>query len=196
MMKKSAKATSKKSTDTAIQRKAENNITIVTSSIILYALVLAAIQTMSGNSQTAVGAATVRSILMIAGILGAMGIATYAAYKSNKSLLKYAFMCLFVSVSTAGIQYCHYNNMGLKVSVAGLLVAFILTCVYAALVDKNVYYSSKKARMVFRTVSGVIYALLLIVLAVAFVQTRIEYNDITDEYQQIITFEDVTDATL
>lgn len=174
IMKKSTKS-SKKSYDTAMQRKAENNITIFSCSIILYSAILFLVHSMALSSSTAVGARTVRMVLMYSGIAAAMLIAAYAAYKSNKSLIKYALMGVFVSVSTAGILYC--SPWGIRVTVVGLVLAFIFTCVYAGLTDKKLYYTSKKIRVIFRSVIGAVYGILLVVLIVVFVQNRIALSE-------------------
>lgn len=165
IMKKSAKST-KKSFDTAMQKKAENNITIFSCSIILYALILYVVQSMSVSSATVESAHIVRFALMYAGIIGAMAIAAYAAYKSNKSLIKYSLMCVFVTISTAGILFC--APWGLKVTVTGLVLAFIFTCVYAYLTDKKLYYTSKTVRTVFKAAIGVVYGALFVILLIAF----------------------------
>lgn len=184
----------KKSFDTAMQKKAENNITIFNCSIILYALILFVVHSMSQSSATIEGAVTIRRVLMLAGIVGAMGIAAYSAYKSNKSLFKYSLMCLYVSVSTAGILYC--APWGLRATVIGLVAAFVFTCVYAALTDKKIYYSSKKARTIFKSAIAVVYGVLLVVLVVAFVKNQIalknyNYTPFNPDYGNV---QDATEA--
>lgn len=162
---------SKKSFDTAMQKKAENNLTIFNCSIIIYALVLFVVHSMSQSSATAAGAATFRHILMYAGIAGTMLIAAYAAYKSNKSLIKYSLMCAFVSISTAGILFC--SDWGIKITIAALVIAFVFTCIYAALTDKKAYYTSKKVRTIFKSAVAVVYGILFILLVIAFLNNRV-----------------------
>ncbi len=186
----------KKSFDTAMQKKAENNITIFNCSIILYALILFVVHSMALSSATVEGALAIRRVLMLGGVIGAMAIAAYSAYKSNKSLFKYAFMSLFVSVSTAGILYC--DKWGLRVTVIGLVAAFIFTCIYAALTDKKIYYSSKKARTIFKSAIAVVYGILFLVLVVSFVQERIELNNYLNSqsvYDNVIESTQATDVT-
>lgn len=168
-MKKSAKS-SANSQNTALLKRAENNITIVNCGIVLYALVLAFLHSMSNSSATVEGAFAIRRILMYCGIVGFMGIAAYSAYKSNKSFLKYSLMCLFVSVSSAAMLFCDHRGWGTLITGAALLIAFVFNCIYAYLTDKNLYYSSKKTQLIFKTVVGIAYALLAIVLALAFFQ--------------------------
>ena len=168
---KKTNTSSKKSFDTAMQKKAENNLTIFNCSIVIYSLILFVVHSMSQSSATAEGAATFRHILMYASVAGTMLIAAYAAYKSNKSLIKYSLMCAFVSISTAGILYC--SSTGLKTTIFGLVAAFIFTCVYAVLTDKKIYYTSKKASTIFKVAVGVVYGILLIILLIAFVKNMI-----------------------
>lgn len=156
------------SKDTALQRRAENNITIVNCGIVIYALVLTIIYSMSLSSTTIEGAVAIRRILMFSGIIGFMLIAAYAAYKSNKSYLKYSLMCLFVSISSASLLFCENHGWGSRVSALALVVAFIFNCIYAYMTDKNKYYSSKKNQLIFKITIGVIYTVLLIVLVLAF----------------------------
>lgn len=167
-MKKSVKA-SVKNIDTAAKKKAENNITIVNCAVIIYALLLAVISSMSNSSATVEGAAAIRYILFYCGIIGFMGIAAYAAYKSNKSFLKYSLMCLFVSITSVALLYCNSTHAwGTFITWIALGVALFFNCIYAYLTDKNLYYSSKKTQVVFRSVVGVVYAIFLIVLILAF----------------------------
>lgn len=167
-MKKSVKA-SVKNIDTAAKKKAENNITIVNCAVIIYAILLALISSMSNSSATVEGAFAIRRILIYCGIIGFMGIAAYSAYKSNKSFLKYSLMCLFVSVTSVAILYCNSTHAwGSVITWFALGLALVFNCIYAYLTDKNRYYSSKKTPIVFRSVVGAVYAILLIVLILAF----------------------------
>ena len=167
-MKKSVKA-SVKNIDTAAKRKAENNITIVNCAVIIYALLLAVISSMSNSSATIEGAAAIRHILFYCGIVGFMGIAAYAAYKSNKSFLKYSLMCLFVSITSVALLYCNSTHAwGTYITWISLGVALIFNCIYAYLTDKNLYYSSKKTQIVFKSVVGGVYAVFFILLILAF----------------------------
>lgn len=199
-MKKSVKQTKKNSIDTALRQKAENNITIVICSIILYALIMFSVDAMANNSATVLSAHFIRYTLMFAGIIGAMGIAAYSAYKSNKHILKYAFMCLFISVSTAGILYC--SPWGSRISVLGLIIAFIFTCIYAVLTDKKIYYSSKKARVIFRSAVGAVFGILFIMLVVAFFNNRMLIAEHMEKYKNLTNttvdqvVEDITEPTL
>lgn len=167
-MKKSVKAAAKH-IDTATKKKAENNITIVNCAVIIYALLLAVISSMSNSSATVEGAAAIRHILFYFGIIGFMGIAAYAAYKSNKSFLKYSLMCLFVSITSVAMLYCNSTRAwGTVITWVSLGIALLFNCVYAYLTDKNLYYSSKKTQIVFKSVVGAVYAILLVVLGLAF----------------------------
>ncbi|MBQ8001971.1 MAG: hypothetical protein IJ297_00835 [Clostridia bacterium] len=167
-MKKAAKP-SVKNIDTAMKQKAENNITIVNCGVIIYALLLAIISSMSNSSSTVAGASAIRHILIYCGLIGFMGIAAYAAYKSNKSFLKYSLMCLFVSISSVAILYCNSTRAwGTVITWLALLVAFVFNLIYAALTDKNKYYTSKKTQVIFKTVVGIVYAIFLVVLVLAF----------------------------
>lgn len=167
-MKKSAKA-SVKNIDTAMKKKAENNITIVNCGIVIYALLLAVIASMSNSSTTVEGAFAIRHILIYCGLAGFMGIAAYAAYKSNKSFLKYSLMCMFVSISSIAILYCNSTRAwGTVITWLALAVAFVFNCIYAYLADKNLYYTSKKTQLVFKVVVGVVYAVLAVILILAF----------------------------
>lgn len=166
-MKKSLKA-SAKNIDTAMKKKAENNITIVNCAVIIYALLLAVIASMSNSSVTVAGAVSIRRILFYCGIVGFMGIAAYAAYKSNKSFLKYSLMCLFVSITSVAALICNSSRAwGTIVTWVALGIALAFNIVYAYLTDKNLYYSSKKTPVVFKTVVGVVYGILLLVLVLA-----------------------------
>lgn len=166
-MKKSVKAS--KHTDTAAKKKAENNITIVNCAVIIYALLLAMISSMSNSSATVEGAAAIRHILFYFGVIGFMGIAAYSAYKSNKSFLKYSLMCLFVSVTSIAMLYCNSTKAwGTVITWASLGIALLFNCIYAYLTDKNLYYSSKKTQLVFKSIVGAVYAILLIILILAF----------------------------
>ncbi len=162
-MKKSGKT----AFETAMQKKAENNITIVNCAVVIYALVLAFLHSMSKNSLTVEGAMTIKRFLMYSGMIAGMIIAAYSAYKSNKHFLKYALMCVFVSISSASLIFCNNHGWGNRVSVIAILMAFVFNLCYAYLTDKNLYYTDQKTRIVFRTVVGVFYALLLVVLALA-----------------------------
>ncbi|MBQ8540656.1 MAG: hypothetical protein IJ435_04185 [Clostridia bacterium] len=166
-MKRSAKA-SVKNIDTAIKKKAENNITIVNCAVIIYALLLAVIASMSNSSVTVAGAAAIRRILFYCGIVGFMGIAAYAAYKSNKSFLKYSLMCLFVSITSIAALICNSTRAwGTIVTWVALGIALVFNMIYAYLTDKNLYYSSKKTPVVFKAVVGAVYAVLLVILILA-----------------------------
>ncbi len=166
-MKKSLKA-SAKNIDTAMKKKAENNITIVNCAVIIYALLLAVIASMSNSSVTVAGAVSIRRILFYCGIAGFMGIAAYAAYKSNKSFLKYSLMCLFVSITSVAALICNNARAwGTIVTWVALGVALAFNMVYAYLTDRNLYYSSKKTPIVFKTVVGAVYFVLLLVLVLA-----------------------------
>ncbi len=173
-MKKSAQSI-KKSKDTELQKRAENNITIVSCSIIIYALVLVLIDSMFKSEATMAGARTVRLIMVYLGLGAGMVIASYSAYKSNKSLIKYALMCFFVSISTLGILYG--NPWGTTATIVALVMAFLFVCVYAILTDKRIYYSSKKARATFKTVVGVVYGILLVVVIAAIVKNAVDINN-------------------
>lgn len=167
-MKNSAKSSVKK-IDTAAKQKAENNITIVNCAIVIYALLLAVISSMSNSSVTVEGAFAIRYILIYCGIAGFMGIAAYAAYKSDKSLLKYSFMCLYVTISSVTILHCNNTHAwGTAITWLSLGIAFIFNCIYALLNDKNLYYSNKKTRIAFRSSVGAVYAVLAVVLIFAF----------------------------
>ncbi|MBQ7876707.1 MAG: hypothetical protein IJ316_05395 [Clostridia bacterium] len=172
-MKKSAQSI-KKSKDTELQKRAENNITIVSCSIIIYALVLVLVNSMFSSEATMAGARTVRLIMIYLGLGAGMVIASYSAYKSNKSLIKYALMCFFVSISTLGILYG--NPWGTSATVIALVAAFLFVCVYAILTDKRIYYSSKKARTIFKSVIAVVYGVLLVVVVAAIVKNAIDIN--------------------
>lgn len=167
-MKKSVKA-SVKNIDTAAQKKAENNITIVNCAVVIYSLLLAVISSMSNSSTTVEGASAIRHILFYCGIVGFMGIAAYSAYKSNKSFLKYSLMCLYVSITSIAILYCNSTHAwGTYLTWVSLGVALVFNCIYAYLTDKNLYYSSKKTQIVFRSVVGAVYGFFLILLILAF----------------------------
>ncbi len=172
-MKKSAKSI-KKSKDTELQKRAENNITIISCSIIIYALVLVLVNSMFSSEATMAGARTVRLIMIYLGLGAGMVIASYSAYKSNKSLIKYALMCFFVSISTLGILYG--NPWGTRATVVALVAAFLFVCVYAILTDKRIYYSSKKARTIFKSVIAVVYGILLVVVVAAIIKNAIDIN--------------------
>lgn len=173
-MKKSAQ-TIKKSKDTELQKRAENNITIISCSIILYALILFVIHSMFSSEATMAAAKTVRAVLIYAGLAAGMVIASYSAYKSNKSLMKYALMCFFVSISTVGILYG--DPWGMHATVAALIAAFVFVCVYAALTDKKLYYSSKKVRTIFKSAIAVVYGALLAVVIFAVVKNALAINE-------------------
>ncbi len=167
-MKKAAKS-SVKNIDTAMKKKAENNITIVNCGIIIYALLLAIISSMSNSSSTVAGASAIRHFLIYCGFIGFMGIAAYAAYKSNKSFLKYSLMCLFVSVSSIAMLYCNNTHAwGTTITWGALALAFVFNFIYAYLTDKNRYYSSKKTQIVFKTIIGIVYGILAVLLILAF----------------------------
>lgn len=166
-MKKSAQS-SKKSKDTALQRRAENNITIVNCGIVIYALVLVCIYTMSQSSATVSNAHFAKYALMYVGLAGFMATAAYAAYKSNKSFLKYSLMCLFVAISSASLIFCENHGWGSRVSYFALFIAFIFNCVYAYMTDKNTYYSSKKNQLIFKVTVGIVFLILFVILVLAF----------------------------
>ncbi|MGM9551278.1 MAG: hypothetical protein ACI3XA_03390 [Clostridia bacterium] len=154
--------------NTAMQKKAENNITIVNCAVIIYALVIAILHNMSNSSLTVEGAIATKRFLMYSGMVAAMIVAAYSAYKSNKSFLKYSLMCVFVSVSSASLIFCNNHGWGNRVNFVALIMAFVFNMVYAYLTDKNLYYSNKKTRVIYRSVVGVFYGLLFIVLVFAF----------------------------
>lgn len=151
-----------------LQKRAENNITIVNCAVVVYALVLIFLHSMSNSTATTEGAASIKHLLMYGGIISAMVVAAYAAYKSNKSLLKYSLMCLFVAVSSAAMLFCNSRGWADKVNFVALAMAIVFNLVYAYLTDKNLYYTEKKTRIIFRSVVGVFYAILMIVLLLAF----------------------------
>ncbi len=168
-MKQSAK-NAKPKKDAALQKRAENNITIVNCGIVIYALIIIMIQTMAVNTAIAEGAISFRKILIFAGIIAAMLIAAYSAYKSNKSLLKYSLMCVFVAISQWGILRCNKTNFawGSKMTYVALALAFIFNCIYAYMTDKNLYYTAKKNQIIFKSVVCITYAILLVVLVFAY----------------------------
>lgn len=167
-MTKSAKGTKPKK-DAALQKRAENNIAIVNCGIVFYALILITINAMIFNTENfAAGANSFRFILIIAGAVAAMLIAAYAAYKSNKSLLKYSLMCVFVSFSQWAILRCNATGWGSRITYIALAIAFIFNCIYAFMTDKNIYYPNKKNQVIFKSAVGIIYGLLLIVLILAY----------------------------
>ncbi len=172
-MKKSAQSI-KKSKDTELQKRAENNITVVSCSIIIYSLLLVLVNSMFSSDATMAGARTLRLVMMYLGLISGMLIASYSAYKSNKSLIKYSLMCFFVSISTAGIVYG--NPWGMRATVISLLAAFVFVCVYAVLTDKRIYYSSKKARVIFKSVVGVVYGILFVLVVISVIKNIIAIN--------------------
>lgn len=172
-MKKSAQSI-KKSKDTELQKRAENNITVVTCSIIIYSLLLVLVNSMFSSETTMAGARTLRLVMMYLGLVFGMGIASYSAYKSNKSLIKYSLMCFFVSISTAGIIYG--NPWGMKATIISLLAAFVFVCVYAVLTDKRLYYASKKVRIAFKTAVGIVYGILFVLVVISVIKNVIAIN--------------------
>lgn len=189
-MKKSAQSI-KKSKDTELQKRAENNITVVSCSIVIYALLLVFVSSMFSSDATMAAAQTVRHCMIYLGLIFGMAIASYSAYKSNKSLIKYALMCFFVSISTAGIIYA--DPWGMRATVISLVAAFLFVCVYAVLTDKRIYYASKKARVIFKSVVGVVYGILFVIVVVSAVKNVININKALD---RTYTKESTTEKTV
>lgn len=155
--------------NTAYMQKAENNILIVNCGLIIYSLMLLLIYNMSRNTATAMGAQYILKFFTFGGIVAAMGIAAYAAYVSKRSLLKFAFMAVFVSVSSAVITGPAKATINSYIIVAAAIItAFTANIIYAIITDKALYYENKKVRIIFRTVVGVIYALFFVFLVVRY----------------------------
>jgi hypothetical protein len=158
----------KKSKNSAELKKVENNILLVNCGTVIYALILALVYVMTRSSATVVGAISIMKIFMFGGIIAAMGVAAYAAYVSNKSFLKYSLMCFFIAVSSAALLYCNNGNKGFAVDFMGLLIALVFNLVYAFLTDKDMYYTQKKVRILFKVAVGIVYALLIVALILIF----------------------------
>lgn len=171
-MKKTKNSRKVKSKNTANLKRAENNILLVNCGLIVYALVLALIHRMSQTSQTIDGAYCILYFFQYAGIAAAMGIAAYAAYVSKKSLLKYAFMCVFIAISSAvitGPSLKNNTDENYMIVAIAIAVAFILNLVYAFITDRALYYENKRNRIIYRTSVGIIYGIIMIFLIVRYI---------------------------
>ncbi len=169
-MKKTKNSRKAKSKNTANLQRAENNILLVNCGLIVYALVLALIYKMVQNPMTIDGAYCILYFFQYAGIAAAMGIAAYAAYVSKKSLLKYAFMCVFISISAAVITGPAIRTAENYLIVAlAIVIAFILNIVYAFITDRALYYENKRNRIIFRTSVGIIYGIIVIFIVVRYI---------------------------
>ena len=151
-------------------QKAENNIVLVNCGVIIYGLVLVLLYMMHRSSSTIEGAIAVIRIFTFGSAIAAMCIAAYSAYVSNKAFLKYSLMCLFITISSAALIYgkCNDNFHAYTVDFGALVLALIFNAIYAILTDKDKYYSNKAVSIAFKTVVGVVYALIFVLLVLMF----------------------------
>ncbi len=169
-MKKTKNSRKINSKNPANLKRAENNILLVNCGLIVYALVLALIHKMSQDTNTMAGADCILAFFQYAGIAAAMGIAAYAAYVSKKSLLKYAFMCVFIAISSAVITGPAIKSDENYMIVAfAIAVAFILNLVYAFITGRALYYENKRNRIIFRTSVGIVYGIMMIFIVVRYI---------------------------
>ena len=163
---KKAKSAAKKALKAENSRRAQNNIVFVNCGVVIYALVLMLLYMMQRNSDTISGAVAVIRIFTVAGVFAAMVTAAYAAYISNKSFLKYSFMCVYIAISSASLIYCNRNYIAYLINFAALAVALVFNVIYSCITEK--YYAKKSVRIAFRVSVGVVYALILLVLVLIF----------------------------
>ena len=163
---KKAKSAAKKALKAENARRAQNNIVFVNCGVVIYALVLMLLYMMQRNSDTISGAVAVIRIFTVAGVFAAMVTAAYAAYISNKSFLKYSFMCVYIAISSASLIYCNRNYIAYLINFAALAVALVFNVIYSCITEK--YYAKKSVRIAFRVSVGVVYALILLVLVLIF----------------------------
>lgn len=154
----------------ASMHKAENNIVLVNCGVVIYGLVLVLLSMMHRNPSTIEGATAVIRIFTFGSAIAAMCIAAYSAYISNKAFLKYALMCVFITISSAALIYgkCNENYHAYTVDFGALVIALVFNAIYAVLTDKYNYYSNKTVRIAFRTAVGVVYALIFVLLVLMF----------------------------
>lgn len=165
-MKKAKSSALKKAKKAENSRRAQNNIVFINCVVVLYAFVLMLLYMMQRNSATIYGAVAAIRIFTIAGLAAAMITAAYSAYVSNKSLLKYSFMCVYIAVSSASLIYCNRNYIAYLINFAALAVALLFNVVYSCITEK--YYAKKSVRIAFRTSVGAVYALIFLVLVLIF----------------------------
>lgn len=157
----------KKSKDSIEQSRAAadrraNQLVTLTSVTILYALLLLFLQRMSRSTETIQGAQAFIQILFWGSIVGAMVCAAWGAYKENKNLFTYCGVFVYILWSMTVVQYCGNMGSGKAYTLVylSLLVIFILTQVYGALIGKG--QISRRAMTAFIVVTIVLFVLFCI----------------------------------
>lgn len=121
------------------QEKISNRIVILSSFIILYALLLMFFRKMTSSPVTVLGAQAFMEFLKWASLVGAMLCAAWSAYKDRKGYYLYTGMCLYIFLSMYLIRANPLNDdrKPYAVTYVGLAVAFVLTQVYSILESKK-----------------------------------------------------------
>lgn len=144
----------------------DNKIVFASSSMFLYALLLAFVQRMSAEAITVNGALAFIQILRWTSLAGAMICAAWSAYKEKKGFFVYCAACLFVFLSTTVLLYCthHGSNSAYLINYAALVVMFVLSQIYYVLVVKD---------LIRKTVFKNIFIAVCLVAFIAFVAISI-----------------------
>lgn len=125
--------------DTSKQERISNRIVILSSFIILYALLLMFFRRMTSSPATVLGAITFMEFLKWASLGCAMVCAAWCAYKDRKGYYLYSGMFLFVFLT---MQIIRSNPLGddrkaYAIAYVGLAAAFVLTQIYSILISKR-----------------------------------------------------------
>ncbi len=145
------------------KEKLSNRIVLLSSFIILYALLLMFFRRMCSFSSTVLGAITFMDFLKWISLAGAMVCAAWSAYKDRKGYYLYSGMFLFVFLSMQIIRSPLQDNRAYMIAYLGLLIAFVLTQVYYALKIRRKYEGGWK--IAFLSVTFVSIAILVVAAA-------------------------------
>ena len=143
--------------DIAKQERISNRIVILSSFIILYALLLMFFRRMTSSPATVLGAITFMDFLKWASLISAMVCAAWCAYKDRKGYYLYCGMFLYIFLS---MQIIRSNPLGddrksYAIAYVGLAVAFVLTQIYSVLISKRKFQGGWKIAFLAATFSSI-----------------------------------------
>lgn len=137
-----------------------SKIVLISSLIILYAILLIFVQQMMQSSITVNGAVAFIEIIRWFSLGGAMLCAAWSAYKENKGFFIYCAICVFIFLSTTVILYCGKHNHAFLINFFSLAVIFIITNIYYALKIHH-FLDKKIIKFIYYAVCTLIFLLIM-----------------------------------